>query len=190
MAVVELPLYLVRHGESEWNAQRLIQGQTHHPALTARGREQALAAAMSIRDDLSGPGLAVAVVTSSDLVRAVQTAGILGAVLGGTLRTDPRLREQHLGSWQGLSAEQAGVGEASTSVGFTGGESGQDVRARMSEVIEALDRSVVQVLVSHGRAIRQAVGHATGVAEPQARGITVRNGAVARWSQGRIDWLQ
>jgi probable phosphoglycerate mutase len=182
------PLYLVRHGESEWNAQGLIQGQTPHPALTPAGREQVRAAAGRIRADL-GTGQQVALITTSDLVRARQTAAILAAQLGGTLRSDPRLREQHLGSWQGLTKQQAGASELGTAHGFSGGESPQDVRARMMAVIDGVDRSVITILVSHGRAIRQAVGHATGVTVTDAPGIPVRNGAVARWCDGRIDWL-
>ena len=71
------PLYLVRHGESEWNVRRLTQGQTAHPPLTGRGREQAAAAASLLAADLARRGARLEVVGTSDLVRAVQTATII-----------------------------------------------------------------------------------------------------------------
>ena len=48
------PVYLVRHGQSEWNVLRLTQGQTSHPRLTSLGREQAERAASLIGKDLAG----------------------------------------------------------------------------------------------------------------------------------------
>ncbi|QNN52656.1 histidine phosphatase family protein [Nocardioides mesophilus] len=48
------PVYLVRHGQSEWNVLRLTQGQTSHPRLTSIGREQAERAASLIGQDLAG----------------------------------------------------------------------------------------------------------------------------------------
>jgi probable phosphoglycerate mutase len=183
---VHNPVYLVRHGQSEWNAQRRIQGQTPHPPLTALGRRQARAAARCIQADLGAQPRTVLVITTSDLVRAAQTAAILTDLLGGTVRSDPRLREQHLGSWQGLTVDLAA---AEQTVSFTGGESAQQLRARMAEALSVVDPSAVNILVSHGRAIRQAVGQAEGLAAEAAERMTVGNGAVARLYDGRIDWL-
>ncbi|MCP5978323.1 histidine phosphatase family protein, partial [Klebsiella pneumoniae] len=45
MGRVQESVYLVRHGESEWNVSGVTQGQTAHPRLTVRGREQMVAAA-------------------------------------------------------------------------------------------------------------------------------------------------
>ncbi len=53
------PVYLVRHGQSEWNVLRLTQGQTHHPRLTALGEAQARAAAEVIATDLVSHGDAI-----------------------------------------------------------------------------------------------------------------------------------
>ena len=49
---VRHPVYLVRHGQSEWNVLRLTQGQTPHPRLTGLGREQAARAAELIASDM------------------------------------------------------------------------------------------------------------------------------------------
>ena len=92
------PVHLVRHGQSEWNVLRLTQGQTPHPALTELGRKQAAMAAETLALDLAGRPLRL---LTSDLVRAVETARIIGDRLGVEPVPDERLREQHLGSLQG-----------------------------------------------------------------------------------------
>ena len=69
------PVYLVRHGQSEWNVLRLTQGQTMPPPLTALGRSQAASAAEILADELVG----TARLLTSDLTRAVETARIIGS---------------------------------------------------------------------------------------------------------------
>lgn len=86
---------LIRHGQSEWNADGRWQGQAD-PALTDLGRHQALHASRSLG--------AVDAVVSSDLQRASETAIIISNELGmGPLVLDPDLRERHAGAWQGLT---------------------------------------------------------------------------------------
>jgi probable phosphoglycerate mutase len=86
---------LVRHGQSEWNADGRWQGQAD-PALTDLGRHQALHASRAL-------GVVDAIV-SSDLQRAAETAAIIASELGvGPLVLDIDLRERHAGEWQGLT---------------------------------------------------------------------------------------
>lgn len=86
---------LVRHGQSEWNADGRWQGQAD-PALTDLGRHQALHASRSL-------GVVDAIV-SSDLQRAAETAAIIAGELGvGPVVLDPDLRERHAGEWEGLT---------------------------------------------------------------------------------------
>ncbi|MFZ6004273.1 MAG: histidine phosphatase family protein [Actinomycetota bacterium] len=86
---------LIRHGQSEWNADGRWQGQAD-PALTDLGRHQAMHASRSL-------GVVDAIV-SSDLQRASETAVILSSELGvGPVLLDPDLRERHAGAWQGLT---------------------------------------------------------------------------------------
>jgi broad specificity phosphatase PhoE len=86
---------LVRHGQSEWNADGRWQGQAD-PPLTDLGRSQAHHAARSL-------GVVDAIV-ASDLLRAAETAAILAGELGvGPVVIDPDLRERHAGDWQGLT---------------------------------------------------------------------------------------
>jgi broad specificity phosphatase PhoE len=89
---------LVRHGQSEWNADGRWQGQAD-PPLTDLGRAQARHAARAL-------GVVDAIV-SSDLGRALDTAMTLAGELGvGPVVVDPDLRERHAGDWQGLTRVQ------------------------------------------------------------------------------------
>ena len=94
-------LLLVRHGETDWNAGRRWQGHTDVP-LNARGRAQAAALAEELAAD---PPSAI---YTSDLSRARETAEIVGTQLGVPVILEPRLREIHVGSREGLTAEEVG----------------------------------------------------------------------------------
>lgn len=86
---------LLRHGQSEWNADGRWQGQAD-PPLTDLGRRQARDAARTLG--------AVDAVVASDLQRAAETATIISEALGvGPVVVDPDLRERHAGEWQGLT---------------------------------------------------------------------------------------
>jgi probable phosphoglycerate mutase len=86
---------LIRHGQSEWNADGRWQGQAD-PALTDLGRHQAAHAARNLG--------AVDAVVASDLQRASETALIIGEALGvGPVVLEPGLRERDAGEWSGLT---------------------------------------------------------------------------------------
>ncbi|MGH9026641.1 MAG: histidine phosphatase family protein, partial [Acidimicrobiia bacterium] len=87
-------LLLVRHGQSTWNADGRWQGQAD-PPLSPLGETQASVAAGSLP--------ALDAIFTSDLIRAVRTAEILGAGAGLTPQLEPRLRERHAGEWTGLT---------------------------------------------------------------------------------------
>ena len=89
-------LVMLRHGQTEWNANSRMQGQIDTD-LTDLGRSQAVAAAevLAKRQPL--------LIVSSDLRRAFDTAAALGERTGQTVGLDTRLRETHLGDWQGLN---------------------------------------------------------------------------------------
>jgi probable phosphoglycerate mutase len=171
-------LYLVRHGQSAWNAARLTQGQTPHPELTELGRRQARTAAEAIAAQVSG----AVVIISSDLRRAVQTADEIAAVLNVPVRLDARLREQSLGTLEGLPYERswALAGEHDWSdpgLPVAGGESWAQLTSRVGAALAEVDLAVPTVLVSHGDAIRAMLGVLTS---GQSDGFGLPTGSVTR----------
>lgn len=184
------PVYLVRHGQSEWNVLRLTQGQTMHPPLTALGREQAAAAAEILASELVGSARLV----TSDLTRAVETARIIGERFGLEPVLDARLREQDLGSLEGRAYEDSWAHAEShdwsdPELPMAGGESVAAVRRRLAAILSEVDPEVPTVLVSHGDAIRSAVAHLEGHSMTDAPWVEVPNGSVARYGRA-VTWLE
>jgi 2,3-bisphosphoglycerate-dependent phosphoglycerate mutase len=188
------PVYLVRHGQSEWNVLRLTQGQTPHPTLTTLGREQAEVAADLIAADLAVRDASVARIITSDLARAVETAEIIAERLGGTVSHDPRLREQGLGALEGQGYEESWAAADSfdwsdPTLPIAGGESLMEVYARTAAVLDAVHPDGSVVLVSHGGPIRAAVSYLKGVKPHESDWVGVPNGSVARIDHQGIAWL-
>lgn len=92
-------LVMLRHGQTDYNVGSRMQGQLD-TELSELGRTQAVAAAevLGKRQPL--------LIVSSDLRRAYDTAVKLGERTGLVVRVDTRLRETHLGDWQGLTHAQ------------------------------------------------------------------------------------
>jgi broad specificity phosphatase PhoE len=91
---------LVRHGQSEGNAERRFGGHSPTP-LSALGRAQADATARALFDE------GVTAIYSSDLLRAVETAAPLGRLTGLEIQTTDALRERNVGRMEGLTFEEA-----------------------------------------------------------------------------------
>jgi broad specificity phosphatase PhoE len=89
-------LLLVRHGETDWNAERRWQGHADVP-LNERGREQALGLAEELANE------PVAAIYASDLSRARETAEIVAMQLGVPVALDADLREIDVGTREGLT---------------------------------------------------------------------------------------
>lgn len=85
-----LQVYLVRHGETQWNAERRIQGQSDSP-LTAHGERQAWQVGERART------LGITHIIASDLGRTRRTAEIIAEACGCSVITDSRLRELDMG---------------------------------------------------------------------------------------------
>ncbi|MFU8841367.1 MAG: histidine phosphatase family protein [Nitriliruptoraceae bacterium] len=183
-------LLLVRHGESRWNAEGRIQGQSC-AGLSARGFEQARALAAAY-----GPQLAELAASgrlrlvSSDLRRARETAAPLAAQLGLDPALDPDLRERAFGVWEGRSHAELEVEEADRWRRWTGGadimreigaETAEELATRaaaaLRRVFEATAAGGVSVVVSHGGSIWHGLHRLLGLA-PRSLG-PVGNASVA-----------
>lgn len=102
------PLYILRHGQTEWNAARRIQGSLDSP-LTELGRAQARAQNKILRScDLSGYRA-----FCSPQSRAFHTASIALEGLYTRIDTDPRLVEIGIGAWEGRCRDELGEGHTS-----------------------------------------------------------------------------
>ena len=153
-------LHLLRHGQSVWNLERRLQGQTMHVPLTPQGIDEARAAAAELR------GVALSAVWSSDQVRAIQTAEIVAAEVGLPVRPVAGLREVALGAMEGmryedLRPEDPPEGLQTWEVRWGGGESLVDVAERLRVLLADLastfgPRDEV-LLVSHGDTLRLLV---------------------------------
>ena len=98
---------LIRHGESVWNTNGRWQGQAV-VALSDEGRHQAVLLA----EHLCPLAAEIAAITSSDALRARETAALIASRLNKPLTLDARLREIDTGQWQGLTAEEVEAWDA------------------------------------------------------------------------------
>jgi probable phosphoglycerate mutase len=165
-------VWLVRHGESTWNVQGLVQGHRDDPVLTKEGRRQAADCARQLA------GLPVTAVFTSDLRRASATAGPIARALGLDAAVDTRLRERHLGEAEGLPTTCLGPEWSGIAGGVVvdadaappGGESVRQHHDRaVSFLVEILDAGTDGdlVVVCHGGTVRVLLAWLDGV-EPSA----------------------
>jgi broad specificity phosphatase PhoE len=153
-------IHLIRHGETEWNRDGRIQGQSD-PPLSETGREQAQALAETLAAEPIGE------LWSSDLRRALETAEPLAARLGLDVRVSPALRERSFGSNEGRVAAEVAA-ELGTVAGTAWhgpddrhpqGESKREVYERVAAFLDALlaESPAEEIaLVTSGGPIRMA----------------------------------
>lgn len=151
-------LFLIRHGETDWNLEGRYQGQSDIP-LNANGLLQAEKLAEKLRTQH------LDAIYSSDLMRARRTAEILGQATGAPLHIDLRLREINQGEWEGMLFSEIRqrypelISQRRSdplSVTPPGGESIEQVRERVLAALDAIvsahpDGEVA--IVSHGLAL-------------------------------------
>jgi len=170
--VPETTILLVRHGETDWNAARRIQGQTNAP-LNERGRAQA----HSLADELAGESIAA--VYSSDLDRARETAEILAARLDLPVVVDQALRERNFGSWEGKTVDELEARWPGAWARWRDGNEGEgdveDHLALAQRVRGAIHRLAAAhpgeriLVVAHGGAMRVVLMDAEGLRYPEER---------------------
>jgi 2,3-bisphosphoglycerate-dependent phosphoglycerate mutase len=180
-------LCLIRHGETDWNAEGRLQGWLDIP-LNALGMRQAEAAAAAL---VTHPFDAL---YSSDLSRARMTADAIAARLQLPLRSEPRLRERQLGLLQGLLPAEADVQFAAAYGRLKARR--PDYAPPEGEHIDAFAQRVgavlAEVLEQHAGQTALAVAHG-GVLDMMYRLATAIPFDVERtWrlSNGALNWLR
>src|SRR5258708_1750652 len=184
-----MTIFLVRHGETEWNRARRYQGWSDSP-LTARGVAQAEAIGQRLR---ALPEISDAPIVASPIGRARRTAEIIAECLGHTapLRFDERLREISLGSWDGLGrAEiQAQMGAEFTDFewysGPPDGESYEQFRGRIAAWLAEIGDGPT-IAVSQGVVTRVLRGLYAGLPRRDALRLPVPQDCIFRLADGVI----
>lgn len=188
------PVYFVRHGETDWNRQGLIQGWIDIP-LNSRGHGQAQAVATA----LAGvPGFSPAFnFVVSPLQRARQTMGYIAEALGlegQQIAIDPAIKELGFGIWEGrpfwelkASPVYPAVPEDRYSWRPSGGESYEDGNRRIKPWLDALDQPTV--VVAHGAIGRCLIAAVAGLGPRHMVSLEMRQGCYCRLENGRADWF-
>jgi broad specificity phosphatase PhoE len=150
-----IPFFFLRHGETDWNAQGLSQGQVEVP-LNANGRQQAKRSA----EKLAGHGIAA--VVCSPIGRAQETAHIVSGVLQLPFSTEADLREASFGDQEGKKMGPWYDDWVENKYTPPDGETFLALRTR---VVAALNRALTHpapvLVIAHGamfRAVRAAMG--------------------------------
>lgn len=189
-----MDVYVVRHGQTDWNVAGRLQGATDVP-LNQVGRKQAAASASALSLVLRGS----ACVVTSPLVRARHTADAIAEALGTRAHVDGRLAERAYGIWEGLDAteresrwpaevRQWRMDGTANVEGFEHHETVRErVAAALEEWAERADKTLV--VVTHGSAARVGMQGVLGLSLAHR---TLGNLGNAAWSRlthrGPGDW--
>ena len=189
-------IYLIRHGQTEFNRDGRLQGGLDSP-LTPLGEAQARAAGQRLAELTS----ADASIISSPQGRARRTATLLRESGGfsAEIELDPRLAEVSLGGWDGLTRQEI----AALDPGFSfeppppdwyfrspDGETYAEVAARIGDWVETFRRHPADlIVVSHGVAGRVLRGIYAGTPVEEALRFPVPQDAIFQLHQERIERL-
>ncbi|MXP49326.1 phosphoglycerate mutase GpmB [Pantoea sp. Eser] len=189
-----LQVYLVRHGETVWNAERRIQGQSDSP-LTEKGEQQAHQVGERVKN------LGITHVIASDLGRTRRTAEIIADACGCVVTLDPRLRELNMGVLEKRPLDELTAEEeqwrATLVNGTEGGripegESMTEMAARMHQALNAcldLPAGSRPMIVSHGMALGVLVSTILGLPAHAERCLRLRNCSISRVDYQQSAWL-
>jgi len=149
-------ILLARHGETDWNLNRRVQGHSDTP-LNNTGRAQARA----LGEELAGERIDA--VYSSDLVRAHETARAVAEPRGLGVTAIRDLRERHFGTWEGMTDDEIFARfDPTPETSWGDGETREEMAGR---VLDALRRIAAThpksrvLVVSHGGPLRAVLTH-------------------------------
>lgn len=186
---------LVRHGETDWNVERRLQGHTDIPL-----NQHGLAQAAQLAKALKAIDLQFDVLYSSDLQRAASTANAVEKLFGVTAIVDQALRERHLGQLQGLTTEDAPrLKPALWSIHLSrdldhtldGGESIHQFASRIHTALENIrtqHAGKTILLVSHGGALDMMYRLASNQALQAEKAVAVPNASLNWISHNGHSW--
>jgi probable phosphoglycerate mutase len=189
----ETTLIVVRHGETTWNREKRMQGTTD-TQLSDIGRAQAQALGRRLKEH------GFAALYSSDLSRALHTAGAIAEHTGREVVIDSRLRERCFGIFEGLTAaeirsrypdEHALFASHDPEYEVPGGECARGFSERcLGGLAEIAARHPGQevVVVSHGLVLDTLYRVAHGLAHGMPRPVPLINASLNRFGYGKGAW--
>ena len=176
----ETEIILIRHGETEWNSQKRMQGHSNSDlSEVGRGQIQALGELMK--------NVSFDHIYSSDSLRTRQTAEAITQYSGHTLQFDQRIREKNLGVFEGLTSTEAKERHpevyrlfktAGANYVIDEGESTQQLLERALEFSEEIRLRHPQervVMVTHGGVVRVLMKHALGLSIDAPTRFIIKN---------------
>ena len=185
---------IVRHGQTQWNIKGIRQGHLDSP-LTEQGLAQAKALGQRLTREI------FTILYSSDLGRAMQTAQMISDTTGHRIVTDARLRERHLGIFQGLDGGeiQARYPEEyrlHRSLGpnyvIPGGESvGQQVERNVACLNEIAEKHLGEsiVVVTHGGVLSGLFRHTFSIPFEAPRRFEFMNASLNLFTYEEGKWM-
>ena len=181
----ETEIILIRHGETEWNSQKRMQGHSNSD-LSSVGQAQIQALGQWMKN------VPFDHIYSSDSLRAKQTAEAITQFSGHELKIDLRLREKNLGVFEGLTSEEARERHpevfrlfktAGSKYVIDEGESTQQLQDRALEIVDEIRIKHLEervLLVTHGGFIRVVMKHSLGLTLETPTRFLIRNTGVFR----------
>lgn len=191
-------VYIVRHGQTAWNAEYRLQGQADTD-LNALGREQATRNGERLRGLISDPAAFDFVASPMRRTReTMERARAAMALEPGAYRTDPRLVEVNFGDWQGFTFAEletrfpgAAAVRERDKWNFlppgAGAESYQMLLERIRPWFEALRQPTV--CVTHGGVVRTIFRLAEGMSEQRAAALDIPQDRILRLQGRHLEWL-
>ena len=187
-------LLLIRHGETDWNATLKYQGHADIP-LNDQGCEQARKVGARVAR------YGATALYTSDILRAAQTAAVVGEITGLTPRPMPNLREIDVGKWEGLTPEElyrrfpehmdAFDRDPARTVRL-GGESYAQLQERALVALNAIHAAhpgdELVLAVSHGGTIRALLCHIIGLDLGRFGRLWLDNGSLTELRHGAHGW--
>ncbi len=188
----------IRHGETEWNLKGCFQGHKDS-ALSALGRRQAAAVGRRLSREPFD------VIYSSDLGRALDTAGAIASLSGHTIRPDAQLRERNFGVLEGLTEAEIIAAHGDTLERLRRPEpdfripDGESLREAYDRCVSAFTRLAglhpgeTIVVVCHGGVLAHLYQHATASPLDTPRNFSVHNASINRFEfaggrLGLVSW--
>ena len=176
-------IYIVRHGETDWNIEQKMQGHTDIP-LNTKGKQQAREIATHLKD------IDFDIIYASPLSRAYETALIINTRHNASIIKVNALKERQFGELEGKTYEE--VNAYHPALLFTeswnypdyrppGGESVNDIKKRVVNFTNNIlkkHRGKSVLIVSHGVALRILIGSFLGTPPEQSVGLRLKNASL------------